>query len=183
MRDVAVVTSAARAALLLDPDRARLLAELAECPDSAAGLARRLGEKRQRLNYHLRALEAAGFIVVEEERAHGGLAERVFRPAAQRFLIDPDVAGGERGMPPERQTGDYLAAIGARLIQVVAAEAAGDGHVGALDVLLRLESEDDFGALVAELSDAITTVVKRYHVRGEGGRRFRLVAGIHPASS
>ena len=55
-----------RAATALSPDRRRLLSALAEEPDSATGLAERLGDSRQRLNYHLRELERAGFLELVE---------------------------------------------------------------------------------------------------------------------
>ncbi|NIP81922.1 MAG: helix-turn-helix domain-containing protein, partial [Gemmatimonadetes bacterium] len=57
----------------------RLLDALLERPDSAVGLARRLGDTRQRLNYHLRVLEGAGLVELEEERPRRGVRERVMR--------------------------------------------------------------------------------------------------------
>ena len=56
---VHVIDDVARAATVLHPLRLRILAELGR-PDSAAGLARRLGLPRQQLNYHLRQLEHQG---------------------------------------------------------------------------------------------------------------------------
>ena len=58
--ELLVLSDPVRARTLLDPERRRLVEALAREPDSASGLARRLGEKRQRLNYHLRLLERAG---------------------------------------------------------------------------------------------------------------------------
>ena len=60
MLDVAIIEDAAVAEVTLDPVRARLLAELAQ-PGSASSLAPRLGLSRQKVNYHLRALEATGW--------------------------------------------------------------------------------------------------------------------------
>ena len=57
MLDVEVIEDPAAATVALEPVRSRLLAELAE-PASAATLAGRLGIARQRVNYHLRALES-----------------------------------------------------------------------------------------------------------------------------
>ncbi|MCU1377268.1 MAG: helix-turn-helix transcriptional regulator, partial [Acidimicrobiales bacterium] len=56
MHDVEVIEDPATAVVALDPVRARLLAELAE-PGSAAALALRVGLPRQKVNYHLKALE------------------------------------------------------------------------------------------------------------------------------
>ena len=71
MLDVAVIDDPAAAIVALDPVRSRLLAELAE-PASAATLAARLGVARQKLNYHLRTLEAHDFVRVAETRIWGG---------------------------------------------------------------------------------------------------------------
>ena len=56
-----IVQSPEKAGVLLQPGRLRLLEQLIE-PDSAAGLSRRLGVPRQKLNYHLRELEREGFV-------------------------------------------------------------------------------------------------------------------------
>jgi DNA-binding transcriptional ArsR family regulator len=68
----------------LDPVRSRLLAELAR-PASAASLAKRLGIARQKINYHLRALEAHRLVRVDEERRWGGLTERRLVATAASF--------------------------------------------------------------------------------------------------
>ena len=67
MQDVEVIESAEAAAAALDPVRARLLGELA-VPASAAGLAARVGIARQKVNYHLKTLEAHGLVELSEER-------------------------------------------------------------------------------------------------------------------
>lgn len=56
MHDIEVIEDAAAAVVALDPVRARLLADLAERA-SAGALAPRVGIARQKLSYHLRALE------------------------------------------------------------------------------------------------------------------------------
>src|SRR5215813_12000540 len=97
MLDVEVIDSPAAAIAALDPIRARLLRELAT-PRSAAMLAATLGIPRQKLNYHLRQLEAHGLVTLHEERAHGGLTERVLAATAQAYAIDPGIGepGGDR---------------------------------------------------------------------------------------
>ena len=74
MLDVEVIDDPAAAVVALDPVRARLLAELTE-PASAAALAERLGLSRQKVNYHLRTLEAHG-LVRARRRAPLGRADR-----------------------------------------------------------------------------------------------------------
>ena len=70
MLDIETVEDPAAAAALMDPLRARILSELTE-PRSAAALAERIGLPRQKLNYHLRALENRGLARVAEEKKWG----------------------------------------------------------------------------------------------------------------
>jgi DNA-binding transcriptional ArsR family regulator len=93
------VLDAPGAAALLGPERLRLVEALREQPDSTSGLARRLGESRQRLNYHLRALEEAGVLRLAEERRRGNFTERVLRVAARGYVVDP---GRSAGWAPTR---------------------------------------------------------------------------------
>src|SRR5512134_4167603 len=77
-----VITSADRAAVLLDPLRMRLLAELRE-PDSAAGLARRLRLPRQRVNYHVRELEKQRLVELVGRRRRGNCTARLLRATSR----------------------------------------------------------------------------------------------------
>ena len=58
--------------LALSAVRRRVLAAL-DTPASASGVADRLGLTRQKVNYHMRALEDAGLGELREMVAHGGL--------------------------------------------------------------------------------------------------------------
>jgi len=72
----------------LSPVRRTILSALAE-PDSATGVARRLGSTRQKVNYHLHALEEAGLVEVAELRPRRGLTERIMRRTSDVVLVDP----------------------------------------------------------------------------------------------
>src|SRR5262249_55626337 len=118
-----VVRQADRAALMLHRTRRDLLAHL-QTPDSAAGLARRLGLPRQRLNYHLRELEREGLVELVEERRKGNCVERVVRATARSFVISPDAlgaAGVDTDAPADRFSAAYLLASAAGLLRDVAA--------------------------------------------------------------
>ena len=67
MDDVGIIDDPATAIVALEPIRSRLLAELAE-PASAATLATRVGIARQKVNYHVRALEAHQLVRQAGER-------------------------------------------------------------------------------------------------------------------
>src|SRR5919201_1162586 len=88
MQDVAVIDDPAAAGVSLDPIRARLLAALAQ-PGSATTLAPQVGLSRQKVNYHLRALERHGLVELVEERKKGNMTERVLRATAASYLISP----------------------------------------------------------------------------------------------
>src|SRR4051794_12522803 len=103
---VQVVRGAEQAATMLShPMRLELLEHLSE-PDSASGLARRMGVPRQVVNYHLRALEEAGVVEFVEERPRGGMKERVMRSTARSYLISPEAMGAVE--PDPRRMRDRL---------------------------------------------------------------------------
>src|ERR671937_2808785 len=88
MFDVTVIDDPAAAEASLDPVRARLLAELAQ-PASASALAARVGLPRQKVNYHLRALERHGLVELVTERRKGNVTERLLQATAAAYVISP----------------------------------------------------------------------------------------------
>ncbi|MFC7592090.1 ArsR/SmtB family transcription factor [Nonomuraea antimicrobica] len=76
----------------LSPLRRRVLEELRE-PGSATAVAARLGESRQRINYHLRELEKLGLVELVELRQRRGRKERVVRATAHTVVVAPEVVG------------------------------------------------------------------------------------------
>jgi DNA-binding transcriptional ArsR family regulator len=178
------------AAAVLDPVRQKLLAHLKE-PDSATGLARRLRLPRQRVNYHLRALESAGLVELVEERRKGNCLERVVRARAQSFVISPE-ALGEVGPTPEavsdRMSSAYLIASAGQVIRHVAALDARARKEGKRIATLTLDAEVRFAtaasraAFAEELAEAVARLAAKYHdERAAGGRRFHVLAAVHPA--
>src|SRR5207249_6151995 len=90
--DVEVIQSPQAAAAALDPVRTRLLAELSE-PASAATLAARLSLPRQKVNYHLRALESHCLVRPTSERKWGGITERLVEATASSYVVSPAAMG------------------------------------------------------------------------------------------
>jgi DNA-binding transcriptional ArsR family regulator len=82
MLDVTVIEDPAAAAASLDPMRARLRAEVGQGPASAAMPATRVDLPRQKVNYHLRALERHGLVELAAERRKGNVTDRMMRAAA-----------------------------------------------------------------------------------------------------
>src|SRR3954467_2475118 len=112
--DIEVIDDPAAAVVALDPVRARLLGELAE-PASATSLAARLDLSRQKVNYHLRALEAHGLVELVEERPRRGLTERVLVASAPSYVVSPAAlgAGGDPTRAADRLSARYLVALAA----------------------------------------------------------------------
>ena len=189
MLDLEVIHDPAAAVVALDPVRARLLAELVE-PGSAASLAARMGLARQKVNYHLRALEAHGLVRPVEERRWGGLVERRMVATAASFVVSPAALGKAANDPArasDRLSARYLIALAARVVREVAdlvrrsKEQAKQLATLSIDAEVRFRSPAERAAFSGELTRAITKLVARYHDEvAPGGRAHRLVVMAHP---
>lgn len=189
-RQVGVLREGPQASALLDPERLRLVEALAQRPDSASGLARRLEDSRQRLNYHLRALEEAGLVELQEERRRGNCVERILRVVARRFVLDPAALGELAADPAEvgdRLSAAYLIALASRAVRELAGleEKARREEkrlaTGAIDTEVRLARPADFPAFIRDLSRAVAEVVAEHRDEGVAARPFRVVVGAYPA--
>ncbi|MGT2443043.1 helix-turn-helix domain-containing protein [Ensifer adhaerens] len=132
MLDLDVIDAPAAAALALEPIKARLLAELA-APASAAALAVRVGLTRQKVNYHLRALEEHKLIEPAEQRRWGGLTERLMVATATSYVVSPAALGpiaADPGRSSDRLSASYLVALAARMVREVGGSAAQRPHAG-----------------------------------------------------
>jgi len=189
MLDIEVIDSPAAATVALEPMRSLLLAELAQ-PASAATLAARVGIARQKVNYHLRALESQGLVKVAEERKWGGITERLLVASARSYVVSPQALGPvatdpKRGTDP--LSASYLIALGARVVREVGTllrrARAADKSLPTLsiDTEIRFRSAAERADFSNELTHAITTLVARYHdATAPGGRPHRLVIMAHP---
>lgn len=190
MLDVEVIDDPAAATAALEPVRSRLLAELTQ-PASAATLAARLGMARQKINYHLRALEAHKLVEVAETRQWGGLTERLLVASAASYVVSPEALGpaaSDPGRTSDRLSASYLIALGARMVREVghlwrrAREADKRLATLSIDTDIRFRTAAERAAFTRELTQAITTLVARYHdERAPGGRRHRLLLASYPS--
>jgi DNA-binding transcriptional ArsR family regulator len=189
MLDIQVIDDPAAATSALEPMRNRLLSELAE-PASAATLATRVGLARQKVNYHLRALETHGLVRLAEERKWGGLTERLLVATAASYVVSPS-AMGPVAIDPNREvdrlSASYLIALGARIIRevgdLVRRAKAADKRLAtlAMDTEVRFRSPVERAAFTRELTDAMTKLVSKYHDESApGGRAHRVVIVAHP---
>jgi DNA-binding transcriptional ArsR family regulator len=188
---IEVLTDPERVASAMSPLRLEMLGALRQ-PDSAAGLARRMGQPRQRLNHHLRELERAGFLRLVGERVKGNCVERLYRTTAESYLIAPAAMGP---MAPERAPdGDRFS--WARLVTLLGgalgdlarlrrgADRAGEHLVTAsLDTEIRFATPARLAEFNQRLAEAVARLAAEYHDdTAEAGRGYRLVAGTYPAT-
>ena len=169
----------------LDPIRASILDALTE-PGSATTVAAAVGSSRQKVNYHLKALEAHGLVEPAEERAWGGITERFVRRSARRLVVSPDVLQSAAIDPNEvadRLSAAYLIAVNARTVSEVGAivsSAAAGTRVPTLtvDTVIGFGSPEDRAAFATDLQSAVAALVARYH--HDGGRPHRLTVSSYP---
>ena len=188
---IRVLDDASAVGVALTPIRRRLVSELGE-DASATTLAARLGLSRQKVNYHLRALEKAGIVELVEERPRRGFVELIYRLGACEFIVDPAVLGSPpRGAAAlrDRFSSAYLVAVAARLVSDVAALRQRATRAGkklltqSLETEVRFDKPQDFEAFTAELAREMNRLVKKNSAsRQRGGRRYRFVLGAHPVT-
>lgn len=189
MQDVVVIEDAAAAAASLDPLRARLLRELA-APSSAAGLAAKVGLPRQKVNYHLRALEEHGLVVLVEERRKGNVMERVLQATAGSYVISPAALAVVQPDPAQfrdRFSAYWLLALASRMVREVgrllsgAVAAKQQLATFAVDGEITFASAASRAAFAAELGAEVARLAAKYHdPTATGGRKHRLVVALHP---
>jgi DNA-binding transcriptional ArsR family regulator len=173
----------------LDPIRAHLLASLVE-PASAAALAARVGLPRQKVNYHLRTLEAHGLVSVAEERQWGGLTERVLVASAASYVVSPTALGPiapDVDRSRDRLSASYLVALASRVVSEVgglwrrAQKSSQRLATLSIDTELSFASPAARAAFSHDLARAVAELAARYHDPSvPGARRHRLVLLAHP---
>lgn len=190
MLDVAVIDDPAAAIAALDPIKASLLAELST-PGSSASLALRVGLPRQKVNYHLRALEELGLVEPVEERTWGGLTERLVVATAASYVVSPAALGPVGADPArsnDRHSAGYLIALAARIVREVGAlwhrARTSNKRLATLsiDTVIRFRSPDERAAFTDDLARVVAQLAARYHdERASRGRPHRLVIASYPA--
>lgn len=185
---IALVSDTDKARIALSPIRRRLLERLRQ-PGSAASLAVELDMPRQRLGYHLRALEAAGLVRLLEERPRRGCTERVLIACADAFVLDPSMMGApepDAVDAADRFASDHLVRTAAAMVRDVARMRKAADAEGTRLLTLTIEADlafatpRDFDRFTERLTEVVADLARSF-VAPQGGRRYRLVAAAHPA--
>ena len=168
----------------------RLLLERLRQPGSAASLAEQLDMPRQKLGYHLRALEDAGMLTLVEQRPRRGFTERILMARADAFVIDPAIMGGAEEASETKQdrfAAEHLMRVAAGVVRdVTRMRSAAEAEEKRL-LTFTVEAEvvfaapDDIEQFTTRLAEALSGLIKEFEPDA-GGRRYRIVAGGHPAA-
>jgi DNA-binding transcriptional ArsR family regulator len=186
---LAVIEKASSVAAILSPLRREVLNRLHSQPDSASGLARRMGLTRQKLNYHVRTLEREGFLELAGEQKRRGCVERIFRSTARAYLIRPDLVGSLGSEPAEfrdRFSSACLINLAARTLRDVALLRRGAAQAGkrlatfALQVDVQFRTPADRAAFAEELTETVARLAARYQDDSAASRSYRFLLGGHP---
>jgi DNA-binding transcriptional ArsR family regulator len=171
----------------LSPIRLKMLRAL-RTPGSAASLASVLDVPRQKVGYHLRALEAAGLVVLVEERARRGFTERLFVASAEAFVVDPAIlqdGSPDRARVQDRHAAEHLIGAASEMVREVTRMRAAADAEGARLLTFTLESRVAFAtpqameAFTHDLAKALADLVAAYDTP-QGGRAYSLTLGGHP---
>ena len=185
---VQVVSDLEALQVLLHPLRIEIL-EALRTPASAAAVARRLGQPRQKVNYHLKELERAELVREVEARRAGNFIETLYEAVARTFIVAPQAAWSDpRRLDALRSQHalERLVTVGERLQRDAVAlldRAAFDGDEIASAVVeadVRFADEDDRSAFIDEYFTMLRELCDRYGSRK--GLPYRVVVAAHPAT-
>jgi DNA-binding transcriptional ArsR family regulator len=191
---VRLVEEPERLRVALTPLRRRLL-ELLRTPASATELGAVLGLARQKVNYHVRALETAGLVRLVEERQRRGCTERILQATADSYLVDPGVMAPGPMAPDadspvrarDRFAAGHLVSTAARTVRDVSRmqQAATDEGTRLLtftvEAEVRFAQPADVHRFADTVAQAIATAAADVVAPDGSGRPYRIVVGAHPA--
>lgn len=193
--DVQTIGDPELAGALMHPLRLRLLA-LAREPVSAAELARRLGLPRQRVNYHVRALERAGFLKPAGRHRRRNMIEQRYAATARGFVLSPALlgpVGADWRDIGDTASSDYLLALTEQVrgdLERSAGEAEAEGKrisTFSLKAQFRFDTPGQRTEFANAVREAVVGVIARHSTpnrlengRPGRGRPYRLVLACYP---
>lgn len=194
--DVECISEVQRAGVLLQPLRLEIVRRARE-PQSAASIAGQIGLPRQKVNYHVRQLEEAGFLRRAGRRLKRNLVEQRYQATARSYLLAPQVLGPLRAAPGQAQdrfSAGYLLALTSQaqedLSRLMEAAQAEDKRLATLSLSasIRFRSPEQRQEFTSALQEAVTDVIGRFTSPDRApdgspgeGRPYRLFLGCHPA--
>jgi biotin operon repressor len=175
----------------MHPLRMRILTN-AQSPISASQLARQLGQPRQRMNYHVRQLADAGFLLAAGQQKKRNMVEQQYVASAKAYVLTPEILGAlapERSESEDSASAAYLLGLCARAQSEVATvmEAAQKAGIrlrtASSDYELRFANAQERTEFMDALLEAVAELVDDYAPASPNdadGRPFRLILGCYP---
>ncbi len=185
---VQVVTALEAVQAMTHPVRVRILEALRQ-PESAAGVARAIGQSRQNVNYHLKELERAGLVRAAGERRRGNLIEPLYESVAGSFVISPRAVWSDRkrlAALRDQVSLEHLVALGERFQHDATAlldRATFDGDEipsASVDTEVRFPTAEARAAFMDEYLRMLGSLLKKHGARK--GDRFRVLGAVYPES-
>lgn len=181
-----LIEDAGKARQAMTPLRLKMLA-LLRAPGSAATLATALAMPRQKVGYHLHALEKAGLVTPAGERQRRGFTERLFVAEAGSFVVDPAILGLSPAVEKQdRFAAEHLVARSAETVREVTRMQAAAADEGTRLLTFTIEADIGFAAphdvevFAERLTAMVAELAEEFAPQGKG-RRYRLLIGGHPA--
>ena len=155
-------------------------------PRTCNDLAETFGGSPQRIYYHIKVLERAGFVEKVAERRVRGLRQGIYRASAYSYWLSPELAGQFHKPPRDDMGLSYLLELAEQLhIEVGAlAETSGDTPNLAVNAQIELAGARDRSAFLEELQDTLTRLAEKYGARsGQPTELYRLMVATYPIAS
>lgn len=185
-----IIDEPSRARSALQPLRLKLL-QLLDTPQSAPQLAKAMGLPRQKVNYHLRELQAQQLVESQEHGRVGRRIDRTFARTATSYVIAPKALGGPPIDPhavADAFSSVYLSTVTTRALNDLAAlrrAAAARGKrvpTLTLETVVRFATPADQRQFAGELAETFAALAAKYHQENAPqGRSFRVFACGYPA--
>ena len=186
---VEVLDEPTQVAALAHPLRVSVLDAL-RTPDSAAGVARAIGESRQKVNHHVKALLDVGLVRLVGERRTGNFVEPLYESVAGTFLVSPRLAwgsGDRAGALRNQLPLEHLVVLGERVQRDATAlldRAAFDGEeIPSLcvEASVRFKDEEARAAFMREYLEVLKPLLRKHGARrGSGDVAFHVAVAVYP---
>lgn len=188
-QDTRLIDDPQKLQMALAPIKQQLLQALRE-PGSAASLAAQLDLPRQRLGYHLRALEEAGLVRLVEERRRRGFTERILVADAQSFVVDPGLLDRQQKsiQTQDRFAAQHLINMAGQIVRDLTRMQSAAGQAGQRLLSFSIEAEvgfakpGEFEDFARELAEALAQLARKYP-KSPRRRAYRVAIGALPAAA
>jgi DNA-binding transcriptional ArsR family regulator len=188
--DIEYLTELDRVTVLLHPLRLQIM-ELAIEETSGTEAARALGLPRQMVNYHVSALEKAGFLIRIGDVRRRNMVERRLQTSARGYLISPDILGnlnGARRRTPDQSSSTALLSLTARVQSELGVALHADPTAAAAPTVsfsskLHFINDDARREFSRTLGESVVSVVREFSAPANAAnrsRQFGLVLGLYP---